>query len=222
MIGQTPEGEPAVHLTILSSVSAEYLPLARMTAPNKLAYAMRWGFALTFGRYFKRDYDIWGCRQVQIMHTLSTTDWLWFMGADTVITNMTIDARAFCDPNAHGVIALDVNGINNDSWFLRNCPESFRFMEDLLALRGNKFAPNDQEAMKIVLARESGFKMSYVSQRLFNAYLYGEGEYASYDDNQKNSRGGSWQHGDFVVHFAGIDLPKRMRLTQQLLGAVVE
>ena len=221
MIGQTPAGDPDIHLTMLSSVSAEYLCLARLTAPNKLAYAMRWGFGLHLNRHFKRDYDMWGVRQAQIFATLPTTDWLWFLGADTVITNMTIDARRFCLPEYHGVIAQDVNGINNDSWFIRNCPESFQFLGRVLSMRGHKDAPVDQEAMKCVLRDMPEFKMAYVGQRAFNSYLYGEPEYSPYSDNLKADRGGSWQHGDFVVHFAGIDLGKRMRLAEQFLNAVV-
>ncbi len=227
MIGQTKEGMPQIHLTILSSVSEEYIPLAKITAPNKMAYAFRWGFGLHVGRHFKRDYDLWGIRQAQILNTLPMSDWLWFMGADTVITNMTIDARKFCIADEYdAVIAYDVNGINNDSWFIRNCPASYAFIERVLHLRGKY--PTDQDAMKSVLGLLGngepmpGFRMAYVSQRLFNSYLYGRPEYGSYSDQQKADRGGGWHHGDFVVHFAGIDLPSRMVLAQQYLNAVVE
>lgn len=230
MIGMLETGEPSLHLGMLSASSFDwwddagtqhgFMQLARLTMGNHLQYAMKWGFSFHLERHFPRGW--WGDRQIFQLCALHTCDWLWFLGVDTIITNMTIDARQFCDPDYHCVIARDINGINNDSWFLRNCPETIDFTHKVLSLR-QQIPSSDQDAMKWVLDNCPEYKIKVCCQRLFNSYLYdSRPEYAPYDDAQKAACGGSWEPGDFIVHFAGIDVPSRMKLVPEFLAQVVE
>jgi hypothetical protein len=129
------------------------------------------------------------------------TDWLWFLGADTLITNMTIDIRDLCDDEFDFIIAEDINGINNDSFLLKASNASRRFLR---RVAGRRDVPHDQAAMSEEM-HECGMRTKLVGQRLFNSFKYDEYNYGPYPE-------GDWQDGDFVLHMPGMSNQRRFEL----------
>ena len=184
-----------------------------ITAPNKLLYCVKWGinfFAKKHTNYPPHN-GKWGEREIFMLETLHLTDWLWFLGCDTLITNNNIDAMQFCDYDL--IIANDINGINNDSFFIKNCDASIEFLSKVLELNSN--FPNDQCAMDSII---STIKTKIVSQRQFNSYLYHEynGWASKWGETRITQCGGDWKKNDFVLHLPAMNLSKRIEIFKRV------
>ena len=197
-------------VTILTAASYSYWPLMELSAPNKLEYALKFGMQLNMCTHAGTAgiHDHWGEREQFMLDALSvySVDWLWFMGADTIITNMTKDVRDYCDPAFDFIIGEDVNGINNDSFLLQNTRASHEFLKRVLFRRDQ---PTDQHAMGREL-NAGGLRTSIVSQRLFNSYKYDEYGYGP-------QPGGTWVDGDLAMHFPGLVYSRRLELMREYL-----
>ncbi len=183
-----------------------------LSAPNKLEYCLRHEIQLMLAVHGRIGTDgNWGERPFFMLDALNTyeCDWLWFMGADTLITNMQIDIRSLCNPMKDFIIGVDVNGINNDSVLVQNTREAKEFLKRVICRRG---VPTDQHAMHI--EKESGIRLDQVNQRLFNSYKYDEYEYGDQPD-------GTWVEGDFVIHFPGMKGERRVELMREFLGGKI-
>lgn len=195
-------------VTLMTAASREYWPLMCMSSPNKLEYALRHGVQLHVNVHHGNAgcYDNWGERVQFMSDSLDAyaCDWLWFMGADTLITNMTTDIRKLCDPKFDLIMAVDVNGINNDSFLLKNSKASHDFLRRVMYRRDQL---TDQCAMKAEMEAE-GFEVALVNQRLFNSYIYSEYDYGLQPQ-------GEWQPGDFVLHLPGMRLERRIELMRE-------
>lgn len=200
-------------VTLLTAASKDYWPLMALSSPNKLEYCLRHGVQLHVSVHYGNAgcYDNWGERVQFMADALSVydCDWLWFMGADTLITDMTKDVRDLCVPEFDFIIGKDINGINNDSFLLKNSKASREFLKRVMYRRD---AVTDQCAMKAEMEHE-GMQTAIVSQRLFNSFKYDEYQYGPYPE-------GDWQEGDFVIHFPGMHFPRRVELMREFLGKV--
>lgn len=196
-------------LSILTISSKSYWELFKLTTPNKLNYCLKYGFTL----HAVHSENVW--RQKLQLDVLKYCDWLWFLGADTIITNYNIDAKSLCYSNADFVIGLDEYGINNDSFFIRNCPKSMEFLTKVLFLL-NRSYPNDQEAMKQVIKDMPEYRVKIVNQKLLNSYYnleYGR---------PLTAERGNWEKGDLVLHTPGIhDISRRYEILKNHLDLVI-
>lgn len=201
-------------VTLLTGASKEYQPIIDLSAPNKLEYCLRHNIQFTNRIHTSnlRMQELGIERQQYMLDALKECDWLWFMGADTLIMNHNKDIRDFIDNEYHFIIGEDVNGINNDSFLLKNCRASINFLER--SMNYSTSLTNDQECMKLAMRLSFGFKYSIVSQRQFNSYLYSEYNYP--DD-----KGGSYQAGDLVLHLPGMSNEKRIPLMHEYLTEVI-
>lgn len=198
-------------VTLLTASSKEYWLLMALSAPNKLEYCIRHGVQFAMNIHTHIDaFKNWGERELFMLDALDAydCDWLWFMGADTIITNQTLDIRTLCDDEFDFIIGVDVNGINNDSFLLKNCKASRDFLKRVLCRRD---APHDQDAM--FAEKDVSLKTKLVGQRTFNSYKYDEYGYGPFPE-------GTWQEGDFVLHVPGLHLVRRVQLMQEYLGKV--
>lgn len=205
-----------MRLNLFTSSSNSYWPLFCITLPNKLEYCLRWQVQLTALK--EASMPTWGERQRMLLNTLNESDWVWFMGADTLIMNHTIDAHQFCDNNYDLIISEDYNGINNDVMFIKNSEASRKFFTTLVTK--NKQLPSDQEAMKDMFKNNEipDFKFKIVPQKLFNCYLYDTHvAYVSYPKDLP----GTYKRGDFVLHFPGMGFGARMYEAQKYSQEVV-
>jgi hypothetical protein len=198
-------------ISLLTSATPEYWDLLKLTAPNKLEYCLRWGLQLSVRRHTKIS-DPWGEREVYMLQALTECDWLMFMGADTLIMNQAIDVRSFINDDYDFIIGVDIHGINNDVFFLRNTAESKAFLEKTLFWNGS--IDTDQAAMSLVMNETKGLRVKQVHQKLFNSYLYSEYTYP-------DSKGGDYSDGDFVLHLPGMSNARRIELVNQYLPKVI-
>ena len=202
-----------MRISLLTAASTDFWNIMQFTAPNKLDYCLKWGVQLSMRKHDLDRVLPWGEREVFMLDTLKECDWLWFMGADTLIMNHTIDVRIFLDERYDFIIGKDVNGINNDVFFLRNNHKSQLFLHKVLA--SNSYFPQDQTAMHYVAEMIPSFKVSVVHQKLFNSFLYSEYHYP--DD-----KGGSFTEGDFVLHLPGMPNHRRLQLIREYLPKVIK
>ncbi len=201
-----------IKVTLMTAASREYWPLMEISAPNKLEYCLKFGVQFAMNAHLGNAgcYDNWGEREQFMLDALSvySCDWLWFMGADTIITNMQTDIRQHCNPEYDLIIGVDINGINNDSFLLKNSKASHDFLKRVLYRRDQ---PTDQHAMGMELG--TAMRTALVSQRLFNSFKYDEYQYGEYEK-------GNWQPGDLVIHFPGLYYERRLALMREFLGKV--
>ncbi len=199
-------------LTLLTQTTEQYWSLMALTAPNKLEYCLRHKVAFQCDKLMTFTYENWAERNVSMLNTLRNTDWLMFMGADTLIMNHTINVHDMLKQYQEHefVIAEDINGINNDVFFLQNTNNSIKFLETIIDEYGT--SKNDQDAMKKHLSMVSHI---IEPQRKFNSYLYSQYNYP--DD-----KGGSYQPGDFILHLPGLNNLKRSTIIQQYLPSVIK
>ena len=199
-------------ITLLMAASEEYWSLMELSGPNKMEYCLRHKVQLAMAVHDRIGSDgNWGQRPQFMLDALDSydPDWLWFMGADTLITNMKIDIRKLCTLNKDFIIGVDVHGINNDSFLLQNNKASRDFLKRILCRHD---MPTDQHAMHF--EKGVNLRTSLVPQRLFNSYKYDEYQYGEQPK-------GTWRPEDFVIHFPGMPNERRIALMTEYLGKVV-
>ena len=201
-------------ITLLTLSSEEFWFINQLSAPNKLEYCLRW--QIQFAMRKVPLSNPWWVKGEHILSLLDDCDWLWFMGADTLIMNQTISVERFLDEQYDFIIGKDYNGINNDVCFFKNSVGSKNFIKDCFKLKDH--CTNDQDAMKLVMESVSDFKYCIVPQKLFNAYLYDtEPAYASYPRGYE----GNFSQGDFVLHLPGMDNIRRQQLLNMYIPHVI-
>jgi hypothetical protein len=202
-------------ITLLTAASKEHWPILNLTAPDKMEYCLRYQLQLSIRKH--EVLSPWHEREDFMKDALSECDWLWFMGADTLIMNHTINVESLIDTNYDFIIGQDYNGINNDVFFLRNCPESFKFIEEVT--KRNTDLSDDQVAMFTVKDQIENFKYKIVPQKQFNCYLYDtEPAYTPYPKGLD----GNFRDGDFVLHLPGMDIMHREVLLKEYVNKVIK
>jgi len=210
------------NLIILTIASNEFQPLQDLTVPNKREYADRWGCIVHDLVHpdgftaFDRPKQL-----LTVLKSIQPNDWVWFMGADTLIMNMTIDWRSRLVEGKDLIITHDILGINNDSFFIRHTPRAVDFLKWVIAMEGKQ--QSDQEAMA-ALIRNHFIDAAIVNQRQFNSYLidiYKNLPHMKPAHARNPNHDGNFQLGDFVLHFPAITLEGRLDLTKQFLGKVI-
>ncbi len=194
-------------VTLLTAASNEFWPLLEIAGPNRMEYCLRHKLQLAMAHHGRIGADgHWGERETFMLDALDSydPDWLWFTGADSLITNMTIDIREKCLSEFDFIVGVDINGMNNDSFLLQNTKASRDFLKRTICRRDG---PHDQSAMAKEMHR-GGLRVALVNQRLFNSYKYDEYDYGPYPD-------GTWQPGDLMIQFPGLFFDRRVELMKE-------
>jgi hypothetical protein len=207
---------------------------------NKLIYANKHGYA---AHLFTED-NYTGFRKIHQAKELLTEhpeyEWLWWTGTDSLITNMNTRIEDRVMNQYHFIVATDVNGINADSFLIRNSPEGHALLDDLLSLEEecSKFWDAEQRGIAVMLGLPVTADPSWlppgdvevcdkykgivkiVPQRYMNAYNYSiYREYADHRD--KTGVNGNWNYGDWLIHWPGTPLEMRLELARHYLPFVV-
>jgi hypothetical protein len=207
---------------ILLNSSSEFLPQARYSAPNKLEYCLRWGYEFYFHWIdLSSSISISNQRMTSILETLERCDWVWFLGADTLIMNMTIDINHFLDDKYDFIIAKDINGLNNDSCFYQNTLATFEFLYKIIEL--NETLQHDGFSQPEAIKQLPNLRVKVEDQKLFNSYLYHTDPtydfYLKHIPEEKHPKG--FSIGDFVLHFPGMDNKHREQLMEKYSQMVI-
>lgn len=215
---------------LVTAHNEAYQVLADITwNQNKKLYAERWGYdayaKTTDFRYpvsqisFERTELI-----IQLLES-GQYDWIHACGCDTMITNFTIRLEDLVDDDSHFIIATDCFNINNDSFLARNTPETLAWLKHVVAVR-EQYANNpwyDQQAM-IDSIDMMGDHIRIVPQRYLNSYDYDQypGSVPHVYKKDLFGNDGQWAPGDFLIHWPGVSLERRLPLAQNMLTQVVK
>jgi hypothetical protein len=173
---------------------------------------------------------IYFARQVLIDHP--EYEWIWWTGTDTMVTNFATRLEERTNNAFHFIISADINGINADSFLVRNTQESLQFLTSILELEDEymkKYWDTEQRAIANLVGLPgtgdpgwpdpSNFKLTgqfkdivkVMPQRYMNSFNYKlYQQYSHHKD--KLDFDGNWQLGDWLIHWPAIDLQNRIKL----------
>lgn len=202
-----------MRITVMTICSDSYWPLMKLCMPDKLEYCLRHNYQLSIKKCILPIQTFMYEREVLMLEDLKGCDVLVFTGADTLITNLSIKLEHFIENfDFDFLIGKDVNGINNDVFFLKNNERSITFLKWVIDAR-TTFS-TDQDAMKVYVDLKTDFRTVIVPQKLFNAMPY-------WLYNYKNDGGGTWKPGDFIFHCPGLPFDSRVKVMNEILTKVV-
>lgn len=204
-------------MTILTSCSEAWSELHDLTILSKKEYCEKWNFDLIDHRHNINcsERGWWWSRAVLWLEELKKirpNDYLLFMGADTLIMNMNINLLELVY-DYDCVIGLDVNGINCDIVSFCHTPDTIKLLERVLELNGRE--QNEQDALHRALG-EKLCDVKILPQRYLNSYIY-----ECYKKNHPNDKGGTYESGDFILHFPGLSYEDKLLLTRQYLPKII-
>lgn len=200
-------------ICMLSCYCPNYREMADKTLyQNKAEYAKRWGHDLLTLTDVNPEFKDENChvggitwdrlREAVKIAAAGRYDWMYLVGTDTMITNMTIPLSSLIDDKFHFIISNDCCDWNADSFLFRCSHEGIAYMEDVMAqfekLRHHCWV--EQQAMIELRDKYAGI-WKVLPQRALNAYDY-KGCYTE-GPNDKAGNDGQWQPGDFLIHWAG-------------------
>ncbi|NBO29141.1 MAG: hypothetical protein EBV10_07850 [Synechococcaceae bacterium WB6_1A_059] len=217
----------------------KYEALAKYTwDQNKVIYANKHGYA-----YHKKPFTgafdkIRFTKELMVLHP--EYEWLWWTGCDSMITNMEIRIQDRIMNQYHFIISVDVNGLNSDSFLIRNTPEGMSLIDDFLSQESEamKHWDEDQRGMTMALGLpytaspewpvpgpielEGKYKniVKIVAQKYMNSYNYSF--YPQYlDQRDKSGVNGNWNFGDWLIHWPALSLDQRVQCFHAYQPAVL-
>ena len=212
-----------------------YQPLADLTwEQNKVKYAQLQGY-----QHFCRTDNfhegsligyqkMWFLKDLMVQHP--EIEWFWWTGTDTMIMNFGTRIEDRVDNSYHFMICVDVNGINADSFLIRNTEEGRKFLDAILAVEEecSKHWDGEQRAIAVVLGlpvtgeyvntavdkfqvkNEWKDIVRILPQRYMNSFNYQLYHYQDHRDSL--GWNGNFQIGDWLIHWPAINLENRIRL----------
>ena len=220
---------------LISLHNEGYQPLGDKTwTENKVEYAKRHGYAaLCKTDNFKEGVGI-GYQKIhfakEVLEKHPEYEWIWWTGTDTMITNFAVRLEDRIDNNYHFMISVDVNGLNADSFLVRNTLQGRGMIDSILELEEHcsKFWDTEQRAMAMVMGvpipgetpwpispyvqLKEGYEsiVKILPQRFMNSFNYQLYHYTDHRD--KLGINGNWNPGDWLIHWPATSLEQRLQL----------
>lgn len=222
---------------LISLHDEKYQPLGDLTwNDNKVVYAEKHGYAT----HLKTDNFIGDIKAIgfekihfakQILEEHPEYEWIWWTGTDTMITNFSTRIEDRINNAYHFIVCVDINGINADSFLVRNTPEGRGFLDDILAIQDQAMQNWDTEqwAMSnllgfpgtslpgwpygkdLVITNKYKDVVKLMPQRYMNSFNYML--YPQYKvTRDKLDFDGNWQLGDWLIHWPATPLDYRIQL----------
>jgi hypothetical protein len=213
-----------------------YEALAALTTyGNRTDYCKRHGYTLevkTCDWLMPAVHPVSWDRMALIRDILSKPrfDWVWCSGTDTLNTNFNIRLEDLADDKFHVIASCEwCCTFQADSFLVRNSPEGRDWINAILS-HYDEYKNDgwvEQRAILNTLPQFEGI-VKILPQRAMNSYdyaLYRE-QYAGAPNVQNGldyfGNSGQWQPGDFLIHWPGISLVKRLELARKYLALVVK
>ncbi len=211
---------------VVSLNDEKYQPLADLTwTQNKQVYCERHGYlGINWTSGF--DKNMTGgferCRLIkELFETQKEVEWVWWTGCDAMITNFTIKIEDKILPDYDLIIATDCNEINNDSFLIKNTDWSKKWLQDIYnSWPKYKTAMFLEQQAMIDSYPDNKDKIKIVPQRHLNAYRNDLYPHQSRYDLLGND--GTWQKGDWLIHWPGTSLDLRLQLARHYLNEIVK
>ncbi len=202
-----------MNIAICTPCSQEFWTIGSLTLPSKAMYGHRWGIEVHSPDYPDAAHDHgWG--RIKFMQNyLRDVDWLWFMGADVMIVNQTVNCAKFLFPDgAEIVVAFDENGLQSDSMFLRNCPRVFDLLAEVLRRKETDFhlpwlAGSEQGCLVRTLAGLEAYENALPVEKL-QAF---EGVTVRQAPGELNRYLNDYRAGDMIFHACNMPTEERIR-----------
>lgn len=183
-----------------------------MSDAKAIDYARRHGydFIVDYESHTDRAVIFWKYNMAERLIKTGKYDWIWWLDFDTLITNTNIkvtdiieeELRNVTDPDSIDYLTThDCNGYNSGSFLVRGHERSLKLIHDSFAIHDEAKKKDkhmsEQDATVQLLKDDQTLAEAVhrVPQWKLNAFPQ---EIACYDDSHK-----VWEHGTFVVHFAG-------------------
>lgn len=211
---------------IVSLNDEKYQPLADLTwTQNKQVYCDLHGY-----KGFNKTDNFYGnmpigFEKIFLMRDLMKENpdikWFWWTGSDAMITNFTIKIEDKIDEDYEMIIATDCNEINNDSFLIKNSEWGIAYMEGIIDLMPHysKHYFYEQQAM-IETYPDNKDAIKIVPQRYLNSYK--NDLYPHQTKWDQLGTDGTWQPGDWLIHWPGTGLDLRLQLARQFMDKVVK
>lgn len=208
-----------------NSYDVGYATLGDLTwYKNKRKYCEKHGYSPELHIYSNPPFPHSYMKMFHVKELLkyNKLDWVWVTGCDSMITNMTIKLEDIVDHNYHLIIATDVNGLNADSFLIRNSDEGRYYINYIISCvdvyKDHHWA--EQQAM---MDSQERFKSitKFVPQRTFNSYNYDFYPQCAKPNLDKLGTDGNWQHGDFLIHWPGQPLDRRLKHFERYSQSVI-
>jgi hypothetical protein len=216
---------------ILASSSKSFKFISDITFKIMKDYAIRWEIEYNFPEYpsesqFNYIPQDQGFGRIDMLRQwIQSYDWLWWMGADVMLMNHTIDVRNFIDPDADLIARIEENGLQNDVMLLRNCPQIISFLEKVQARKEkdskknkNSLASTEQGAMVCVLA---GIE-EYLNDLPASALSASEVRFKEAPPTFNKIKHPPFEHGDFVYHAAGMPLQDKYDNLLRMSASIIK
>jgi len=214
-------------ICILTGHQDVWLPLAKLTTYSNVAeYAMRWShdmMVLSGNMPGVEYYPLLRLQEAVKLAESGKYDWIWVLGADLLITNMTIPLTKVIDSDFHLIISSDWNGWQADSFLLRCSPDGIRFISSVI-FKFDEYAnrPHKEQDAMFDLSPRHRNVCKLVPQRMLSAYNYDLYEdWAGISSIDLKGHSGQWQPGDFIIHWAGMNLPIRLEQAAKYIPQIV-
>lgn len=140
-------------ITLMSSWSAEYQPLADITWANKRAYAARHGYQ-THHMVHAPGIGIMKDRMVlwlDALHRLDENDWLFFTGSDALISRRDIPVDRFIGGDFDFVCCLSHDVVFGDVWFMRSNSRTKYLLERMIGAFNGERSEQELFAQELCL-----------------------------------------------------------------------
>jgi len=222
---------------LISLHDEKYQPLADLTwDQNKLCYAQQHGYSSYLKtNNFVGDISTIGYEKIhftkQILNEHPEHEWIWWTGTDTMITNFSTRIEDRINNAYHFIVCVDINGINADSFLVRNTPQGRGFIDDIIAIQD--VAMNNWDTEQWAISNLLGFPgtslpgwpygndlkitnkykdvVKIMPQRYMNSFNYLL--YPQYKiTRDKLDFDGNWQLGDWLIHWPATSLEDRIQL----------
>ena len=150
-------------------------------------------------------------------------DVLHWSGTDTMITNFHIPLSEFLYDDYHVTIATDFNGINADSFVIRNTVEGRAWLQMIMdKMPQYSRHPYLEQGVMMETYHQYRHIVKLVPQRYLNAYHYPLYKNKGAKNNcDAMGFSGQWRKGDFLLHAPDQPMHIRLALFNEVLPEVI-
>ncbi len=151
-------------------------------------------------------------------------DVLHWSGTDTMITNWSIPLTEFLYDGYHVTIATDFNGIQSDSFLIRNTMEGRAWLQMIMDKMPEYLRhPFYEQGVMMETYQQYQHIIKVVPQRFINSYHYPLYRNKGAANNlDKMGFSGQWYPGDFLIHAPDHPMHVRLDLFNQVLPFVIK
>jgi hypothetical protein len=204
-----------------------YAQLADLTwARNRLLYATKQGYdAIAKTDGFDASMSIGFAKIALLLEIMERKEHevLHWSGTDTMITNFHVPLTEFLYEGYHVTIATDFNGIQSDSFVIRNTMEGRAWLKMIMdKMPEYRKHPFLEQGVMMETHEQYQHIVKIVPQRFINSYHYPLYKHKGARNNHdKMGLSGQWQIGDFLIHAPDQPMSVRMDLFNQVLPLVI-